>query len=116
MDFFPNYFYNFSEELITSSISIIFQLGLIQRKKAVDWEFFNYPKNKSNLSLNSATRLGWFWKVLVINSHIKETQVFGNLRGKFEKGYYLAKTAVATFGQHLDKIRLLFIPASGHTS
>ena len=53
---------------------------------------------------------------MVKNSQTNEVQVFGNFGGKFEKGYFLTKTAVATFGQHLDNIGQLFIPATGHTA
>ena len=46
----------------------------------------------------------------------KRSPSISKLLGQFEKGSYLAKTTVATFGQYLDRIRLFFIPASGPTN
>ena len=49
------------------------------------------------------TRLGEFLKFLATKFLAKEAQMIGNFLGYFEKPHSYVKTALATFGQLLEK-------------
>ena len=57
-------------------------------------------------------QIGHILKIFGNKLSFKRSPSISKLLGQFEKGSYLAKTTVATFGQYLDRIRLFFIPAS----
>ena len=60
------------------------------------------------------TRLGDFLKFLVTNCHTIVAQICDDLWDYFERHHNLSKTQCIQFGQHLDKIGLIFVPTSGH--
>ena len=63
----------------------------------------------------SVTRLGDFWKLLVINFLGKVAQIFGHTLGSFEKCNFLGRNCFGHFLGNIWQIFTIFFPQSGHT-
>ena len=62
------------------------------------------------------TRLGNFWNFLETNVITKETQMFVDFLGSFEKHCFSSETGEATFWATFGKTWATFISTSGHTA
>ena len=82
--------------------------------KKIEREFLSL--SHLSLCLFQCDQIGLILKSLGEKVSCKRSPSIWKLGGQFEKGNYLTKTPVSTFGQHLDNIEQLFIPASGHSA
>ena len=77
-----------------------------------NWIFCNSYLNEL---YPSVTRLGNFWKFLIIKFQLKLAKIFGDWLLRLFWKTFVFNLKTATFGQFLRKIRLLFISSSGQT-
>ena len=81
------------------------------------WEFSSQMDRQTTVAEVSVTRLGYFWQFLATNFPSKSSPNIWKLFGLLWKAWHISISYHGyCLGKFCEKIGLLFIPTSGHTS